>query len=652
MNGKPTYEELLEKVKELQKSLESYRTLVETSQDLFYRTDLEGKISYISPSVYRLSGYTVEEVIGMNMAQEVYLYPEERNDFLAQLRAEGQIAHFEARLKRKDGSIWWASTNAHFYKDLEGNILGVEGITRDITERKQAELALQENETRLRTIFDLSPAGIILVDPKGIITYANQGMTKMFGYTQQELIGLPYPNLVHPYQRNIGDQRMRQLIGHEIDSVSYERHYIRADGTDFYGFLSGRRHEDNQGKLISLVGIITDISDQKMLEEQLRQASKMESIGTLAGGIAHEFNNMLGIIIGNAELAKDNIPEWSPAVHSIEEIRKASLRATDIVRKLLSFARKSPSSRKPMQIRPVVEETLDLLRKTIATTIDIRRDFSCTTETILADPTEIGQVLMNLCSNAAQAMVDGTGVIDVRLEAVHLDSHMADRYENIKSGDYAILTVTDSGMGIEPSVMERIFDPYFTTKNIDEGLGMGLAIVHGIVKKHDGTIAIKSSVGAGTTAKVLFPLISEQPAPKSQTADDVPSGTERILLVEDEASLLGMVKQMIERCGYEVHAESNSVEALKIFQENPKGFDIVITDMAMPHMSGDRLASELIRIRPDIPVILCTGYSDRIDEKKARALGIKSFIMKPFSRHNLAGIVRKVLDDEKRTAQD
>lgn len=628
-----------------------FRVIAELAPVGIVISDKQDKALYVSPKYTELFGYTIEDTPTVNEWM-VLAYPDrilrervQSEWAFAMDKAQSErteIAPLEYPVTCKDGN----TRQVEFRMKSSGS-LNVTMLT-DVTQRKKMEDALRKSEARLRTIFDVSKAGIILVDPEGVISFANQGIADMLGLTLKELIGSSYTEHVHPTEKKIGDMKMRQLIAGEIDSVLLERLYLRSDGTDFIGLLSGRRHEDEQGKLISLVGIISDISDQKRLESQLAQAQKMEAIGTLAGGIAHEFNNMLSIVIGNTELALDDIPDWSPVAHCIQEILAASLRAKDVVRKLLSVARKSPTSRKPIQIRPIIKESLDLMRKTIPATIDIRQNISCSAEIILGDATEISQVVINLCNNSFHAIGEQKGVLEVDLETIQLDSKPAIRYENLNSGNYAKLTVRDSGHGIKPELIDRIFDPYFTTKDVDEGLGMGLAVVHSIVKKHDGAIKISSEIGKGTTVEVLFPLIEEQEVVSDEGTDTPPVGTERILFVDDESSLVKMVTQMLERSGYEVIGKTNSIDALKVIEENPGRFDLVITDMAMPDMSGDRLAQEIVRVRPNVPIILCTGHSDYMDEKKAMELGIRCFAMKPLTKSDLTKTVRRVLDEAKR----
>ena len=357
---------------------------------------------------------------------------------------------------------------------------------------------------------------------------------------------------------------------------------------------------------------------------------------------------MLGIIIGNAELALDEIPEKTPAADCIQEIRTASLRAKEVVKKLLSVARKTPASRQPIQIGTVIKESSDLMRRTIPATIKIRQNIRCSTEMILGDETEISQVVMNLCNNSVQAMADGKGELEVTLETKTLDSRSSSLYENIGPGNYVTLTVSDNGAGIPPETLDRIFEPYFTTKDVDEGLGMGLAVVHGIVKKYNGGIKVESEVGKGTTVEVLFPLIDEPPLAGGQKIEARSTGMERILFIDDEASLVKMVTQMLTRSGFEVIGKTSSTEALIEFKANPDRFDLVITDMTMPQMTGDETARQIIQIRPDIPIILCTGHSNLMDENKAKQLGIQAVASKPLERKELIEMVRKILDEAKR----
>ena len=392
-------------------------------------------------------------------------------------------------------------------------------------------------------------------------------------------------------------------------------------------------------------GVIADITEEKKLKEQLLQAHKMESIGTLAGGIAHDFNNMLGIIVGNTELAMDDVPEWNPARNNLNEIRTASLRARDVVKQILAFSRISLQEMKPVRISPIITDSLKLLQASIPTTIEIHQNISSEPDTIRGDPKQIHQVLINLCTNAAHAMREKGGLLEVSLKNIEIDEGSAVHHHDLSPGKYVRLTVSDTGHGIEPKILERIFDPYFTTKGVGEGSGMGLSVVHGIVKSHSGDISVSSEPGKGTTFQVFFPYIESKPGPGIEITVEIPRGNERILLVDDEKAMVDAIQPMIERLGYKVTARTSSIEALEAFRANPDRFDLVITDFTMPNMTGMELAKELLKLRSDILIILCTGYSEHINEEKAKGNGIRAFVMKPVVLNEISNTIRKVLDD-------
>lgn len=386
--------------------------------------------------------------------------------------------------------------------------------------------------------------------------------------------------------------------------------------------------------------------ERTRLEAQFRQTQKLEAVGTLASGIAHDFNNILAAVIGYAELAKMRLPEDSKVIADMDEVHKAGIRARDLVRQILAASRQQEQDHKPIQIKIIVKEAVKLLRATLPSDIEIKEDVAREIGIVNADPTQIHQVIMNLCTNAGHAMQEDGGVLTVSLFNVEFDNVAAAQYLNADPGPYLRLTVSDTGHGMTCDVKERIFDPYFTTKKKGEGTGLGLSVVHGIVRDHGGTIRVYSEHGKGSTFHVYLPLIEGQ-AIKPEVAEhaSVLKGNERILFIDDEQVLTDMSKQMLERLGYEVTIRTSSIEALELFHKKPDQFDLVITDMTMPKMTGDRLAKELMRIRRDIPIILCTGFSERISEEKAKGMGIKAFAMKPIVMQDMAKTVRKVLDE-------
>jgi len=383
---------------------------------------------------------------------------------------------------------------------------------------------------------------------------------------------------------------------------------------------------------------------QRALQEELKQAHKMESIGTLTGGIAHDFNNILYMITGNAELALEDIPEWSPAHANLKEIKAASLKAAGIVKQLLNFSRRTNQELKPIGAISVVKDTLKFLRSTIPATIEIRILLPDTDVTILADPIQINQVMMNLCMNASQAMSETGGILKIKGEILKLKDDAADGYSELPAGDTLQITVSDTGPGINPEVIDRIFDPYFTTKAVGKGSGMGLAVVHGIIKNHNGTISVASEPGKGTTFAMRFSVIVEKPVMGIKTSEEIPRGHETILFVDDEKSIVDMTQKLLERLGYKVESKLNPMEALALFESKPDRFDLAIIDMTMPQMTGVKLSEKMKAVRPDIPVIICSGYSSQIDEEKAKKLGIASYTMKPIVRREFAKTIREVLD--------
>ena len=383
--------------------------------------------------------------------------------------------------------------------------------------------------------------------------------------------------------------------------------------------------------------------ERTSLETQLQQSQKMESIGTLAGGIAHDFNNILASIIGFAELSLDEAEKGTLLHSNLEEVLIAGQRAKDLVLQILTFSRQADQEQSPVQVSLVVKEALKLLRASIPTIIEIQENVS-SNAVVMGDATRIHQVLMNLCTNAAHAIGGKGGVLTVHLADVELDSEFILDHTDLKPGPYINLTVTDTGQGMAPDVLDKIFDPFFSTKEKGQGTGMGLSVVHGIVHSHGGTIYTYSEPGKGSTFKVFLPAIERRLKPEDKIERPVPTGTERILLIDDEPAILNMGKQTLESLGYDVVTRTASIEALEYFKAQPDKVDLVITDMTMPKMTGEVLAQELIKVRPDIPIILCTGFSAMIDEQKAMAMGIRAFVSKPVLKREIAETIRSVLD--------
>jgi CheY-like chemotaxis protein len=369
----------------------------------------------------------------------------------------------------------------------------------------------------------------------------------------------------------------------------------------------------------------------------------MEALGTLAGGIAHDFNNILGAVIGYTELCFLDLKDPSHPIHQkLESILHAGNRAKDLVTQILTFSRMQEHILMPVSIVPIVKETLKLLRASLPANIQLRNSIN-TQQKVLADPTQIHQIIMNLCTNAYHAMEETGGVLSVSVESVSLNEQASTAYADLSPGSYLQLTIEDTGTGISPSIMDKIFDPYFSTKGKDKGTGLGLAVVHGIVKSHGGAVSVNSRVG-GTAFHVFLPVTDDSADAREGKHTVLPRGTEKILFIDDEKDLVDISTQMLEKLGYNVTGVVGSTKALEIFNRSPQQFDLVITDLNMPEISGDRLTQKFIHTRSDIPIILCTGFSDRIDQKRAQALGISKILMKPLAMNILAETIREILD--------
>ena len=370
----------------------------------------------------------------------------------------------------------------------------------------------------------------------------------------------------------------------------------------------------------------------------------MEAIGTLAGGIAHDFNNILGAVIGYTEMALNDNGDNGPLVSNLQEVLKAGKRAKDLVKHILAFSRQADKEVKPIRVKTIVKETLNLLRASIPTTIEIRQ-FIQSDGVILADSTQIHQVLMNLCTNAHHAMREAGGELEVSLTNVELESGLTERGLSVVPGSYICLKVSDTGHGMSSEVVDRIFDPFFTTKERDEGTGMGLSVVHGIINSHGGAIRVQSDLGKGSTFEIYLPVIDRELKAPRKDNQQIPRGNESILFIDDEISLVDIGQQVLELLGYKVVTRTSSLEALELFRAKPDTFDLVITDMTMPNMTGAKLAQEMMSIRPQIPVILCTGYSQQITKEQAKKIGIRQFLLKPIVMDELARTIRNVLDN-------
>ena len=518
------------------------------------------------------------------------------------------------------------------------------GLTREI---KASEKALHNSNKRLSSWLELSPIFTKILDRDFKLKYMSSAGIKYLKIDDiSQFYGKQFPLNCYP-----DSSRDKIILSLEqikktgrvanIDTSVYDM-----DGNEWWFDSTFVPVNDDNGQLEYIMVVSFNITEKIEMESRLRQAQKMEAIGTMAGGIAHDFNNILSAILGYSELAIDEIPDYNPAKYQIEEVVKAGNRAKDLVKHILTFCRNEVQERVPLEVNSILKEALEFLRVTIPTTIEVKENLDGNSGNILADATQIHQVIINLCTNSAQAMEENGGVLEVSSSCLELSKNDLKNEPGMEDGVYVRLQFKDSGQGIDPENIDRIFDPYFTTKEVGKGSGMGLAVVIGIVKNHNGMITVQSKPGAGTTFNVYFPSVNLEVEKQAVENKPLPVGGEDILFVDDDPSISNLAQKLLQKLGYRVQAMTSSAETLEHFKTDPTAYDLVITDQIMPGMTGAQLSKELLSIRPDLPIILCTGYSSSIDADEAKSIGIRTFLMKPVENRALSRTIRQILDGQ------
>lgn len=513
------------------------------------------------------------------------------------------------------------------------------------------ERGFKLGELRYREILDVMTELVCRFLPDGTITFTNRACNELFGAEQDDLKGENFFKLILSDENESTEKDFKIAVENASPMLSAKR-MLGANGAIFCIHWSCHGLFNENGFLIEYQAVgrnITDLrkrlGEKKEQKKWRRRTQKLEAIGTLSAGIAHDFNNIIAVILGNVQLAMDDVSKGSRTRKNLNEIYDSCLRARDIVKQILTFSREGDQEMRPLTLIPVVKESIKFLKSTIPSTIEIRENIR-EINFVNADPTQVGQVVMNLGANAAHAMGDTPGVLEIDLENVTIGPEHEDRFRVPVEGKYVRLMVKDTGSGMSPKVISRVFDPYFTTKKEGVGTGMGLAVAHGIIENHEGTIWANSEPGKGTTFQVLFPAVEAEFIEEASSPGFIFGGKEHILVVDDEKALLNAEMIMLERLGYEVIGTTSPIDALKIFRKQPDKFDLVYTDMTMPEMTGLTLAKKVMEIRPNFPVILYSGHRGLEDNNEIGSSGIKAFLTKPTILEDLAATIREVLDNE------
>ena len=643
----------------LRESEERFRSYFNLPLIGFAITSLEKGWIEVNERLCEILGYAREELITLTWTAITHPEDVERDVAQFNLILEGVSEDYslEKRFIRKDGSVIHGSISVCCVRKPDRTINYFVALVQDITDRKQAEIALRQSEEKFRLLVNTAPFGIQLTDLEGKIVYSNPAHHRIQGYGPNKLIGMHIWNLMaNDSHRAKAREYYQTIIRNKTEPTVYFSRDRTKDGREIDVRVIWDYVHNDQGQVDGIISILEDITELKRSEEekrvltaQLQQAQKMEAIGTLAGGIAHDFNNILGAIVGYAEMIRDDFPVGSPGIHNINQVLKASFRAKDLVKQILTFSRQVEGQKNPIQPALIIKEAITLLRSSLPTTITINQDIAADVGMVLADPIQIHQIVMNLATNAFHAMEAKGGTLTISLRNTILCQDDLATEPDLQPGTFVQLSIRDSGEGISPEIREKIFDPFFTTKEVGKGTGLGLSMVYSIVKNSGGSIACDSRVGEGTEFRILLPTVEGHSGEENGSTDLIAHGKGHILLIDDEEMLVEFGQIMLERLGYQVTVHTSSLKALATLQSDPHDFDAVITDQTMPGMTGLDLARRMLQIRPELPIILCTGYSKLVDEAEAKAYGIKGFAMKPLTQKEIAALLREVLSEAART---
>ncbi len=653
--------DLSDKTDELQESEQKIRAIFNQSLQFIGLLDKEGILLEANQPPLQAWGIRKSDVINKPFWETLWFSnPPELKQQIRQyveIAAQGKMVRKEIKHVALDGSPLYIDFSIKPIFDEDGKVVMMIPEGRDITDLKLAEEAYLSTLEQVQLLLNSVAESIIGLDNEGNCTFCNPSCLRLLGYEkEQALLGRKMHSIIH-YSRHDGSDYPEEdckicqgLKGKDVLHADDEV-FWKANGSSFWvEYWSHPIIKNNE--VVGAVITFIDISERKEAQDereklsiQLQQAQKMEAVGTLAGGIAHDFNNILSAIYGYSELALVELPDDSIIKTYIKEMFNAATRARELVRQILTFSRQEAQKQSPVEAHIVIKEALKLLRASIPATIEIRQNIDPHCGSILASPTQIHQILMNLCTNAYHAMRETGGVLSVSLVPEKLMNNEVISGVSLSPGPYLKLEVSDTGHGMEQKTIDRIFEPYFTTKAKGEGTGLGLSVVHGIIKSQEGHIIVNSEPGKGTTFRIYWPAIEQSAySVESVFMQPIPTGKENILLLDDEDSTLDVEKTMLKKLGYHVYAFNNPLEALNRFRKQPDMFDLIVTDMTMPAMTGDKFSIKVLEIQPDMPIILCTGYSEAITEDMAKQIGIRAFVMKPIEINKFAVLLRKLLE--------
>jgi len=637
---------------QLRKSEEKYRLLADNMEDVIWQLTPDLTFTYISPSIKKQRGYVPSEILGRpiweflapNEIEPIKARVAERFKLLLSDRESFVPEPYETEQVRKDGTTLWTETMANPVFNHEGQLIAFQGVTRDITQRKLAEQALRESEESSRLLVEQAPIGIGIMQG-GVLTNVNPQFLKVFGYdSMHEVLGLPVEEFYSPEDRSLITQRCKdRLLGKPLP-VHYEVRGLKKNGESFD--LAVWPTVVEYDRKPAILTFCADMSETKSLRSQLLQAQRMEAIGTLAGGVAHDFNNLLQIALGYSEILLNDKSPDHPDYDKLRTINTSARRGADLVQRLMLFSRKGDTKPRALDLNHEVTQIKKLLGRTIPKMIAIELSLESWLPVINADPVQVEQILLNLAINAKDAMPESGGKLTIETRKVTLEEDYCRTHLEAKPGQYVMISVSDTGHGMTQETMQHIFEPFFTTKGVGKGTGLGLAMVYGIMKHHEGFINCYSELDHGTTFRIYFPVVSTELEDLEQERAVPPGGSETILLVDDEEFLCDIGSQILTRAGYIVLTATNGKDALDLYRNQRSDISMVILDLIMPGMGGKECFQELVNINPQVRVILSSGFLSDGTTEEARVFGVRGLVEKPYNMRQLLGLVREVLDED------